>query len=62
MKRVTCECKICRSNNGGQPLAALVPAALHGKLSGDYHGTVYSAHDPSIVGTAVRATTGIRAA
>lgn len=62
MIRIECACKICKNNNHGKKLAARVPAALHAKLKGKFHGTVYSAHDPSIVGVAVRAATGIEAA
>lgn len=62
MIRIECSCKTCKGNNHGKPLAALVPAALHAKLRGDFHGTVYSANDPSIVGVAVRNATGIKAA
>ena len=62
MTRIECNCKTCKANNGGQPLAALVPDALFKKLGGDFHGTVYSANDPSVVGAAVRNATGIKAA
>lgn len=62
MIRVECKCKICKGNNNGQPLAALIPDALYKRLGGKgFHGTVYSANDPSVVGAAVRNATGIQA-
>lgn len=63
MQRVECGCHVCRGNNGGSPLAALVPPALAEKAKGakGRHGLVYSANDPSVVGEAVRKQTGLRA-
>lgn len=60
--RIECACKTCKSNNGGEKLAAVIPAALHAKLKGSFHGTVWTAHEPGALGAAVRAAAGIQAA
>ena len=62
MIRVQCACKTCKGNNNGQPLAALIPADLHAKLRGKFHGTVWTAHEPGSLGAMVRAAAGIQAA
>lgn len=65
MTRITCNCRICKSNNGGQPLSADIPATMPAAVYSDRsgrHGLVYNANDPSAAGKAVRAATGIRAA
>lgn len=62
MIRIECACATCRGNNGGEPLAARIPEALHRKLRGDFHGTVWTAHEPGVLGAAVRAAAGIQAA
>jgi hypothetical protein len=63
MIRIECKCKTCRGNNDGQPLAALITEKLHSALGGkNFHGTVWTAHDPSPVGAAVRKATGVQPA
>lgn len=66
--RVECNCKICQTNAAklgkAVPLAAMVPAPLlaASKGKGQAHGLVYSANDPTVVGVAVRKSTGLEAA
>lgn len=61
MQRIECACSTCRANNGGEPLAALIPDALYLELDGIHHGTVWSAHEPGAIGEAVRRATGVKA-
>ena len=68
MTRIECNCQTCQDNatrlGMAAPLRADVPNALLAKCRGakGRHGLVYSAHDPSAVGVAVRRTTSIRPA
>lgn len=63
--RIECNCQICKTNAAkigkAAPLAALVPARLLDAVNGESHGLVYSAHDPTVIGTAVRKSTGLEA-
>lgn len=62
MVRVSCNCKVCKINakkvGASFPLSADIPEKLHATLEGDFHGIVYSAHDPTFVGESVRRQTG----
>ena len=61
--KIECGCEVCRNNNNGEPLAALVPETMPQHLlksAKGRHGLVYSANDPSIIGDAVRAATGLQ--
>lgn len=64
--KIECSCTICRNNNTanpGNPLSAVVPDTMPQKLlksASGRHGLVYSANDPSIIGDAVRAATGLQ--
>ncbi len=66
MTAITCTCQICKANAaklGVEILGANIPTAL-AALTTDKkarHGLVYNANDPSAVGKAVRARTGITA-
>lgn len=61
---VECGCIVCRDNAGrlgmSVPLRAEVPLGLFAAASGDTHGLVWQAHDPSMVGQIVRRQTGLR--
>lgn len=65
MTRISCSCRICKGNNGGNPLHALIPATMPAMVYSSAkgrHGLVYNANDPSAAGAAVRKVTGIEAA